>query len=394
MKKVSCKMFFTVLWKGVCQAVIWFFGLFGYKRDGKFAKCVWGVFAVSVTVVMAIVACVALYGVYGHFSQVYHDSCYIDTYDGQYVSRYIYYREDYDGNDGYLYDKRSGQKILEGIEWIAKPLGKDSLICFSNGKLRGYFNARNGKVVIEPKYEHAWVFSDGLAAVEENGKVKFIDSTGKVALDMGMEYDECSYNYVFHGGYLVVASVDKERCGLMDKTGEIALPIEYDCINVSNDMEFWRVCKGNESAVYDKNMNVILPFVEGFVYFGDKYIDVTMADHTMRKYDYSGNLINDFYINCVDNLQYNMDEVYYAKDSYIDDEGEEIECLDEKNKTATARLRAYVAGDGYKGLMTPEGHIITMPLYQDIEAIGPDTYLCTVSNDDKVIVNGRGNVVR
>ena len=38
MKKVSCKMFFTVLWKGVCQAVKWFFGLFGYKRDGKFAK--------------------------------------------------------------------------------------------------------------------------------------------------------------------------------------------------------------------------------------------------------------------------------------------------------------------------------------------------------------------
>ena len=111
-------------------------------------------------------------------------------------------------------------------------------------------------------------------------------------------------------------------------------------------------------------------------------------------HDRFNNLINDFYINCVDNLQYNMDEVYYAKDSYIDDEGEEIECLDEKNKTATARLRAYVAGDGYKGLMTPEGHVITMPLYQDIEAIGPDTYLCTVSNDDKVIVNGRGNVVR
>lgn len=42
MKKVSCKMFFTVLWRGICQLLGWFFGLLGYKREGKFAKCVWG----------------------------------------------------------------------------------------------------------------------------------------------------------------------------------------------------------------------------------------------------------------------------------------------------------------------------------------------------------------
>lgn len=389
MKKVSCKMFFTVLWKGVCQAVKWFFGLFGYKRDGKFAKCVWGVFAVSATIVMAIAACIALYGAYEFTSRMYHDSCYSDSYSGQYVSRYIYYCEDYDGNDGFLYDKRTGKKVLKNIDWIARPYGKDSLVCFSDGKLRGYFNARNGKVVIEPRYEHAWVFSDGLAAVEEDGKVKFIDSTGKVVLDKGMDYDECSYNYVFHGGYLVVASADNEKCGLMDKTGAMALPAEYDGITVSNDNEYWRVCKGDESAVYDKNMNVVLPFVKGFIYFSDKYINVTMADHTIRKYDLSGNLINDFYINSVRHLQYNLDEVYYTKDSFIDDEGEEVECLAQKDKTATARLRAYVAGEGYEGLMTPEGRIITMPLYQSIEAIGPDTYLCAVSNDDKVIVNGK-----
>lgn len=35
-----------------------------------------------------------------------------------------------------------------------------------------------------------------------------------------------------------------------------------------------------------------------------------------------------------------------------------------------------------------------MPLYEEIEAIGPDTYLCTVSDGDKVVVNGKGEVVR
>ena len=53
-------MFFTVLWKGLCQALGWFFGLFGYKRDGKFAKCVWGLFATSGAIILAIIAVVCL----------------------------------------------------------------------------------------------------------------------------------------------------------------------------------------------------------------------------------------------------------------------------------------------------------------------------------------------
>ena len=55
------------------------------------------------------------------------------------------------------------------------PLGKDTLVCFSDGKKRGYFSKNTGKVIIEPKYVHAWVFSDGLASVEEDGYIKFFD---------------------------------------------------------------------------------------------------------------------------------------------------------------------------------------------------------------------------
>ena len=56
MKRVSAKVFFTVLWRGLCQALGWFFGLFGYKRDGSFAKCVWGLFAISAAIIVAIMA--------------------------------------------------------------------------------------------------------------------------------------------------------------------------------------------------------------------------------------------------------------------------------------------------------------------------------------------------
>ena len=61
MEKVSAKTFFTVLWRGVCQALGWFFGLFGYKRNGKFAKCVWGLFATSAAIFMFFITSLLIY---------------------------------------------------------------------------------------------------------------------------------------------------------------------------------------------------------------------------------------------------------------------------------------------------------------------------------------------
>ena len=394
MKRVSARMFFTVLWRGLCQALGWFFGLFGYKRDGKFAKCVWGVFSVSAAVIMGIIAIVFSMEFYDYIKKQNYWDNYCEIHGGQYVSEIIGYVPDYEDGDGYLINKKTGKKVLKNIDWIALPLGKDSLVCFSSDKKRGYFNAKNGNVVVEPKYDHAWIFSDGLGAVEEDGRIKFLDSTGKIVIDNGMKYDGTSDGYVFHGGYIAVCAEASEKYGLMDKTGNMVLPLEYDYIDIANNLEYWRVRKDKQWAVYDKNMNQILPFIDGCVYITDSSIDVAMSDHTMRKYDFEGNLINDFYISETRHLTYDTGEVYYAKDSYTDDDGDEQEYLEERNKQATARLRAYAAVEGYEGLMTPEGHVITMPLYENIEAIGPDTYLCTVSDGDKVVVNGKGEVVR
>ena len=394
MRKISTKMFFTVVWRGICQVLGWFFGLFGYKREGKFAKCVWGMFSISAAILMTILAGIAIYGCYEHFERNCRYANYVEEKGGTYVSSTLGYFPDYDGNKGYIFNKQTREKVLKGVDWIALPLGKDSLVCFSSDKKRGYFNAKNGNVVVEPKYDHAWIFSDGLGAVEEDGRIKFLDSTGKIVIDNGMKYDGTSDGYVFHGGYIAVCAEASEKYGLMDKTGNMVLPLEYDYIDIANNLEYWRVRKDKQWAVYDKNMNQILPFIDGCVYITDSSIDVAMSDHTMRKYDFEGNLINDFYISETRHLTYDTGEVYYAKDSYTDDDGDEQEYLEERNKQATARLRAYAAGDGYEGLMTPEGHVITMPLYKNIEAIGPDTYLGTVSDGDKVIVNGKGEVVR
>ena len=272
------------------------------------------------------------------------------------------------------------------MAWIAKPTGKDSLICFSDGKKRGYFSKNTGRVVIEPKYDHAWIFSDGIASVEEGGYIKFIDATGKVVIDKKMSYIPDMEGYVFHGGYCVVDTDDGEQCGLMDMTGKIVLPLEYSSINPTNDFELWRVRKGKEMALFDKELKTVIPLMECFIYIGEGTIDVTMSDHTMRKYDMKGKLINDFYISDVRTLEYEKDEILYRTRTH-DDDGSEyaVPFVESYHPKATARLRAYVAGEGY---------VVMMPLYKDIEALDHDLYLCTSTNYDKVIVNGKGEIVK
>ena len=126
--------------------------------------------------------------------------------------------------------------------WIAKPEEKDSLICFSDGIKRGYFNKNTGDVVVEPKYNHAWVFSEGLASVDDNGTIKFIDGNGNVIIDKNMPYIPDMDGYMFHGGYCVVGTEDGDHYGLMDKTGNMA------CIIRPIPVQFPEVLQGTSEA--------------------------------------------------------------------------------------------------------------------------------------------------
>lgn len=397
MKKVSAKVFFTVVWRGICQTLAWFFGLFGYKRDGKFAKCVWGLFAVSGSLLMAFFAffiiCAICETVYEKCFKG-HDCDLEYCYHSEYINRDIYFHNTEDGK-GYIYNKRTGEKLIKHIAWIAKPLGKDTLVCYSDGKKRGYFSKNSGKVIIKPKYDHAWVFSDGLASVDDNGYIKFIDGTDKVVIDQKMPYIPNMEGYVFHSGYCVVDTDDGELCGLIDRKGKIVLAKEYSSICPTNDLEMWRITKGKENGLLDKDLKPIIPLTECTLWVCDNMVDLTMPDHTMRKYDLQGNLINDFYIAGVRTLEYTKDEVLYRTEKSSDDEGNVIETtIESYHPVATARMRAYVAGDGYEGLMNADGHIVTMPLYKEISAIGYDLYLCEVSNSDHVVVNGKGEIIK
>lgn len=391
MNKVSNKMFFFVIWKGMCQALGWFFGLFGYKRDGKFAKCVWGMFAVSSTIVMAFLAFVVIRASYNRLIRDYQYVKYLEECGGEYVSQTIGYIADSEGSDGYLFNKLTGTKVLKGIEWIALPQGNDTLACYSDGSKRGYFNKKNGEVVIKPRYDHAWVFSEGFAAVEENDTIRFIDANGHHVFDRTFAYAPEHEGYVFHGGYCVIDEDNDKKFGLMNTKGITVIPEEYDYIYPACDFKYWTMVKGHESCVVDKDLNIILPMMPCKIFVFEDEIDVTMTDNTMRKYDIQGNLIDDFYISDFEFLEYELEETYnpcQKKCDYFEDG------CDSEHKKARARLGKYISGNNKEGLMTLDGHAVTLPKYEYIKAIGSDTYICTVSNGDKEIINGNGKKIK
>lgn len=397
MKRVSVGLFFAVLWKGICQFLGSFFGLFGYKRNGRFAKIVWGIFSTSAAVTMLFFAlaftCVIAEEIYKRYIRG-HQCEYANCHHSEFVARNIYFHNTGDGK-GYIFNMLTGEIILRQVAWIAKPLGNDSLVCFSTGKKRGYFSKNTGKVVIEPKYNHAWVFSDGLASVEDGGHIKFIDSTGKTVIDQKIPFAINMEGYVFHNGYCVIDTDDGQLCGLMDKSGKIVLPREYSSITPTNNLEMWLVSKGKEQGLLNKDLKYVIPMTECSMMICDNMVDVMLPDHTMRKYSLQGELINDFYITSVRTLEYNKEEILYRTEKTTDDDGNVVDTtIEAYHPASNAKMRAYVAGDYYEGLMTADGHVVTMPLYKNIEAIGYDLYLCEVSNNDKVIVNGKGEIIK
>ena len=338
-KITSMKRAFILFWHGLTALLAgianWFTVILGMRDDSKYGKILRRTVGSCFAFLMLLLAIVAGWDfcrtawyrleVNKHFDDSY--------YDTQYISRNVTYYTYYD-EDGFL-KTADGKKTITGIKWIARPLGMDSLICYSDGKKRGYFNMFTGKPVIEPKYSHAWIFSDGLASVDDGGWIKFIDASGKVVIDPQIPYIPGAEGYVFHNNRCIVHNEHCDRFGLLDKQG----------------------------------------------------------NYIIQRYDHSGEIINDFYINDVSYMTYESDELRYSTSKEYNEEGavtSETEDIEPLPVEKMAKCRRYEAESGWYGLMTADGKVITPPSYCSIQAIGYDMYLCKDNDEDGVILNGKG----
>ena len=360
--------------------------LLGMRDESRYGKVIRRVAGSCFAIVMALMALAALRTT---VEDVLRDFGWREKHVKRELPGGMVYFQGLYGATGYV-ENQKGERTAEGIEWLYKPNGDDSLACYSDGKKRGYLNLFTGEVVVEPKYAHAWVFSEGLAAVDDDGWIKFIDPTGKVVTDPQIPYAHDMEGIAFHDGYCVVRDKRQNRMGVINKRGEWVLQPEY--VNILLADSLWIVRKGREESVLTKELESVMPFSKARHWIEDGVIFATMPDHSLRKYDLTGKLLDDFCIKGVEKLVYPTDELQYGMKETYSNEGDVMSEIDYRSIShvpETARCMRYEAEGRWYGLLSPNGRVVTPPSYTSIEAIGPDYYLCRTGKFG-VILNGKG----
>lgn len=144
---------------------------------------------------------------------------------GEYRGRYI----DIIQNGKYgVYDTATGNEVISCK--YNSPLqfatSKDIVPANINGKF-GFIDISD-QIIIEPKYENANVFTEGLAAVSLNGKWGYIDITGTHIIPFN--YDSA---YEFSAGLALVKNND--LYGYIDTHNNVIIPFKYtEAGNFSN----------------------------------------------------------------------------------------------------------------------------------------------------------------
>lgn len=375
---------------GLWQAVLWVLGLFGYKDESPFGKTVKRIFASCATILLVLfTGCV----LYAFATEVVYDQWIRPRTTGQmweekHISNHIVFQQIYYSDKGKIYDKNKRKVLLKDVDWVVTSPDEDSLAVFARNGKRGYINRFTGAIAVPESYTRAWVFSEGLAAVEKNGELMFIDHSGKVVIDKDFQVHFDDPKYAFKNGYCMIKNPVNGKMGLIDRTGRWVLNAEYD--NLFNNDGFWQVEKGGRVGLYTADLDMLFPVENTAIYICDDWIEVRHADHIARRYDHEGNITVNFVIDEISNLLYETTELRNNAESSDD------ECMDNKIY-AIADCQQYLVRSGdyntpdYYGLLNRNGRIVTPPIYTSIEAIGKDLYLC---QPDGVIINDRGEIVK
>lgn len=246
-------------------------------------------------------------------------------------------------------DANTGKVTIKDIklDWTQRSQN-DSLAVFCSESKRGYYNMYTGEIAIPAQYRRAWVFAEGLAAVQKNGNIGFINHQGETVIEFKYPYHGNPLsNFVFEEGHCVVADTTG-RCGVIDRKGAWLIAPEYDNISAYKE-----------------------------------YAIVTKAGVTMQM-GYNGHIMNSFVLDNIKEL------TYKEKERYENREGE----LEYVENTVKTGLFAYCVGGRY-GLMDANCHRLTEPLYKSITAVNKNMYRATLLDHySEVILNAKGDVMK
>lgn len=161
---------------------------------------------------------------------------------------------------------RTGKEIIPVQYSRIDTYGSGPGIRYVKDKKYGFYDIRLKKEVVSPKYDFAGLFSEGISAVQLNGKWGFIDLKGKEIIPF--QFEEAS-------GFMSSRAVVRinGKWGSIDKSGKLAVAAEYDSITDYFKSNAF-ASKNGKWGIIDKDGKVKLSFEFGNL----KREDVEMID--------------------------------------------------------------------------------------------------------------------
>ena len=354
-------VFFGGIWQFVCN-------IFSWKNKSTFWRVVWTI----ITVCCVAFTCMLGYAFYYEFRR---DRLYREDYDSYLSDSYKFHNNGYNRSNSYIYDSHTRKKIMKGIDWIAIPENGDSLIIVAKDGKRGFVNRYTAKIVIPFKFDAAWSFTDGVAAVCEGDSIYFIDHSGNPINEKKFLRKPGYDNYAYHGNYAAIPFEGK--VGLLDRNGNWVLPSIYDNITIGC-RNMWYALNNDKMGVIGSDGHFIFPIEFDYIKIHpNNGITVTNDDYSQSRYDYDGTLLDEFVFDEVYEMAYYINE--------FDDEGNQKRAVDDMMK--------YSSGD-YYGLLSRDGKPVTPPLYSWIESVTPGIYQCQIPDTNEcILINFKGEKI-
>ena len=204
--------------------------------------------------------------------------------------------------------KEYEKAILQNIQYVDFP-SEDFIVFITNEGKYGFVNTKTGEI-IEPKWDWADSFSDGMAPVKLNNKVGYINTMGKIVIEpvweaadqfsegMAGVQKDCIWGYIdrdgnviikpqwsiagdFSNGMAMVGLVTdsngvlltgddvwkyglekKFNNGFIDKMGSIVIDPKWEIVKPFHE-EVAAVCVDGKWGYIDKNDNIISEFNDG-----------------------------------------------------------------------------------------------------------------------------------
>lgn len=149
---------------------------------------------------------------------------------------------------------------------------KEGMLCFTTADGKNGYIDKSFEIVIDPIFEMARNFSDGLAAVSVDGKLSYIDKTGNVVIQTS---ENCESQYsgndmsakervIFSDGLAAISHYDEEinpegpvNSYYIDKSGEIVIDNVYGS-GFTQGLAATKDPESNKMGFIDKTGNFVI----------------------------------------------------------------------------------------------------------------------------------------